>query len=97
MPWEENHNHNSLSPHGLKEATGFVTRGLHDVHCVYGTDMPPPLRGDAPMAMTPHDAGPAMPVHIAPSAAPPAHDLPRGLLPANGCISPIPTYGAVRR
>ena len=90
MPWEPEHNIRSLSPHGLKEAEGFATRGVHDVRCVVGNDMPPPLRGDAPMSMTPHDAGPGAPVHIVPSAARPANDMGPGLLPANGAINPNP-------
>jgi hypothetical protein len=30
MPWEPERNIRSLSPHGLKESSGFVTRGPHD-------------------------------------------------------------------
>ena len=67
----DNENRRNLSHHGFKEASGFATRSLHDANCVSGTDMPPPLRGDAPMSMTPHDAGFRRPVKIAPSSARP--------------------------
>jgi hypothetical protein len=54
MPWEENRNMRSLSPHGLKEAQGFAARGVHDLHHVECREPPPgilpsnstPLGGD---------------------------------------------------
>ena len=110
MPWEPERNRNSLSPHGIKEREGHATRGMHDANSVPCNEMPAPLRGDAPMSMTPHDAGFRQPVKIAPSSARPANDMPPGLLPANGALDPDPhpytpaaqkqapnTYGKVRR
>jgi len=41
MPWEPNHNIRSLSPHGLKEATGHAAPGVHDIKSV-GCPEPPP-------------------------------------------------------
>lgn len=88
MPWESEHNRNSLSPHGNKEASGFAARSMHDTNCVPAPNMPPPLRGDAPMSMRPHDKGFRQPVNIAPSGARPANDMgppihPGGVLDAN--------------
>ena len=109
MGWEPERNRFSLSPHGNK-GEGFAARSVHDANCVPCPDMPPPLRGDAPMSMTPHDAGFRRPVNIAPSGARPANDMGPGLLPANGALDPDPhpytpaaqkqaanTYGKVRR
>jgi hypothetical protein len=52
-------------PFGRKSAEGFCPPIDHSNP---PNDLPPPLRGDAPMSMTPHDAGPRMPVHIQPDA-----------------------------
>jgi hypothetical protein len=90
MPWEQEHNRNSLSPHGLKKAQGHAPRTVHDANHVAGFDMPPPLRGDAPMSMTPHDAGFRQPVKIAPSSARPVNDMGPGLLPTRGCLDADP-------
>jgi hypothetical protein len=43
MPWEENRNIRSLSPHGLKAAEGHAVRSMHDPRCVVGDPMPPGL------------------------------------------------------
>ena len=81
MPWEENRNRNSLSPHGLKEATGHAVRTMHDAaNSVPCNEMPAPLRGDAPMRERPHDAGPRMPVHIAPETRRPVGE-PQSMTP----------------
>jgi hypothetical protein len=87
----ENENRN-ISHHGLKEASGFAARSLHDPNCVPAPPMPPPLRGDAPTSMAPHDAGGRRPVNIAPSSARPANDMGAGLLPARGCLNPEPHH-----
>jgi hypothetical protein len=55
-------------------------------------DLPPPIRGDAPISDRPHDAGFRQPVKIAPSGARPANDMPPGLLPARGCLNPEPHH-----
>ena len=104
MPWEPERNRNSLSPHGIKEAEGHAVH----VDVSAGTAMPPPLRGDAPMSMTPHDAGPRDVIKVTPGRMP--EHRPPGLLPANGALDPDPhpytpaaqkqapnTYGKVRR
>ena len=87
-------NRRNLSHHGNKAASGFAARGMHDPNSVPCNEMPAPLRADAPMSMTPHDAGFRQPVKIAPSSARPANDMPPGLLPARGCLNPDPhPYG----
>jgi hypothetical protein len=59
MAWQGNRNQNSLSPHHLKASENFASRGVHDAtNSVPCRDLPPPLRGDAPMRERPHDAGP---------------------------------------
>jgi hypothetical protein len=56
MPWEREHNIRSLSPHGLKEATGHAAPGVHDLHNVGCDPMPPGL-----LSMTPLGAGVSSP------------------------------------
>jgi hypothetical protein len=56
MPWEPEHNRRSLSPHGLKEATGHAAPGVHDVGHVPGDPMPPGI-----LSMTPLGAGKSSP------------------------------------
>ena len=75
-------------------------RGYHHLHKIdkgiqhidhpqrASTDLPSPLRGDAPMREGPHDAGPRMPVHIPPRRLP--EDRPPGLLRDNGPLNPNP-------
>jgi hypothetical protein len=63
MPWEENRNLRSLSPHGLKEAEGHVVRSMHDPNCVVGDPMPPGL-----LSMTPLGAGVSSPYMPQPAA-----------------------------
>ncbi|MGA8699654.1 MAG: hypothetical protein WB689_38685 [Xanthobacteraceae bacterium] len=83
-----------IGHHGLKEASGFATRSLHDTNCVSAPEMSSPLRGDAPMSMTPHDAGPRGVVHVPVDSRLPRNDMPPGLLPARGCLNPDPhPYG----
>jgi hypothetical protein len=60
MGWESEQNHNSLSAHGLKEAQGFV----RPVANSSATGMPPSIRGDAPMSVDPHGAGPKRPLTV---------------------------------
>jgi hypothetical protein len=52
MPWEENRNTRSLSPHGLKEAEGHGARAVHDVRCVVGQEMPPGILSMTPLGAT---------------------------------------------
>jgi hypothetical protein len=49
MPWEENRNIRSLSPHGLKEAQGHAMRSLHDPNCIVGSEQPPGILGPTPL------------------------------------------------
>ena len=56
MPWEPERNIRSLSPHGLKEAEGHATRGVHDINSVPCPDMPPGIT-----SMTPLGAGKTSP------------------------------------
>jgi hypothetical protein len=49
MPWEPEHNRNSLSPHGIKKAEGHGARSMHDANCVPGSEMPPGILGAAPL------------------------------------------------
>jgi hypothetical protein len=62
MPWEPEHNRRSLSPHGLKEATGHAAPGVHDIHSVGCAPMPPGI-----LSMTPLGAGRSSP--YAPTSA----------------------------
>jgi hypothetical protein len=86
-----------------------IMRGAHDLNSVPCSEMPSPLRGDAPISDRPHDAGPRAPVHIAPSGARPANDMGPPVHPG-GVLNPDPhpynpsssvklpnTYGTVRR
>jgi hypothetical protein len=52
MPWEQNRNTRSLSPHGVKEAENFVTRSMHDPRCVVCSPMPPGLLSMEPLGAT---------------------------------------------
>jgi hypothetical protein len=79
MPWEPEHNRRSLSPHGLKEATGHAAPGVHDINSVGCPPMPDGITG-APMNADPHRAGFKMPVGATPSAARPK-DEPREMKP----------------
>jgi hypothetical protein len=63
MPWEENRNLNSLSPHGLKEAQGHAAPGIHDVSCVTGREMPPGILSMTPLGAT--KSSPYMPTQTA--------------------------------
>jgi hypothetical protein len=65
MPWEPEHNRRSLSPHGLKSAEGHGAPGVHDVHNVGCSEMPPGL-----LSMTPLGAGKSSPYAPASSARP---------------------------
>lgn len=47
-----NENHRNISHHGLKEAAGFVKLVDHPQRA--HNDLPPPLRGDAPINAAPH-------------------------------------------
>ena len=49
MPWEPERNIRSLSPHGLKESGGFVTRNQHDPNCVLCREPPPGILGPEPI------------------------------------------------
>jgi hypothetical protein len=52
MPWEENHNLRSLSPHGLKDAQGFAAPAVHDPRCVVCGPVPPGILGPEPLGAT---------------------------------------------
>jgi hypothetical protein len=56
MPWEEERNRNSLSPHGRKEMQGHGMRAMHDANSVPCPDMPPGIT-----SMTPLGAGKTSP------------------------------------
>jgi hypothetical protein len=56
MPWQEERNRNSLSPHGRKEMEGHAARGVHDVNQVACPEMPPGL-----LSMQPLGAGKTSP------------------------------------
>jgi hypothetical protein len=79
MPWEAERNLRSLSPHGIKEAEGHASRGLHDPHSVGCPPMPPGITG-APLNPDPHARGFKMPVHIAPETRRP-RDEPTPMTP----------------
>jgi hypothetical protein len=70
MPWQEERNRNSLSPHGIKEAQGHAARGVHDVNHVSTSEMPPGI-----LSMTPLGAGKSSP--YAPTSAARPKDEPR--------------------
>ena len=57
MPWEENCNVRSLSPHGLKEAVGHATH----VDASAGTEQPRGLLSMTPLGADPSRVGPYMP------------------------------------
>jgi hypothetical protein len=63
MPWEPDHNIRSLSPHGLKEATGHAAPGLHDIKSVGCPEPPSGL-----LSMTPLGATKSSPYMPAPAA-----------------------------
>ena len=106
MPWEQERNRFSLSPHGLKEAEGHAARGLHDTNSVPCNDMPAPLRGDAPISVDPHGRGPKANPYVPessrrpvgePAAMTPPHDPdPHPYTPA-AQKQAANTYGKVRR
>jgi hypothetical protein len=79
MPWEEERNIRSLSPHGLKAAAGHGARAMHDPNSVGCAGMPDGITG-APMRPDPHGGGFKMPVGDVPSAARPK-DEPREMHP----------------
>jgi hypothetical protein len=56
MPWQEERNRNSLSPHGRKEMEGHGMRGVHDINSV-----PCPEMGPGLLSMTPLGAGRSSP------------------------------------
>jgi hypothetical protein len=72
MPWEPEHNRRSLSPFGLKEATGHAAPGVHDIHSVGCPPMPEGITG-APLNPDPHGGGDK----ASPYASPSSH-RPRG-------------------
>jgi hypothetical protein len=74
MPWEPEHNRRSLSPHGLKEAEGHATRGVHDLHSVACSEMGPGL-----LSMTPLGAGRSSP--YAPESSRRPVDEPQSMTP----------------
>ena len=57
MPWEPEHNRNSLSPHGNKTREGFAARGVHDLNSVPGPDIPRAGVCGAPLNSDPHGRG----------------------------------------
>ena len=57
MPWEGERNIRSLSPHGLKEASGHAARSVHDINSVPCHEMGPGILG-APLNADPHARGP---------------------------------------
>ena len=63
MPWEPDHNIRSLSPHGLKEATGHAAPGVHDINSVGCPEPPPGI-----LSMTPLGAGRSSPYMPEPAA-----------------------------
>jgi hypothetical protein len=65
MAWEKNRNLNSLSPHGLKESSGFAAPALHDPNCVVCREMGPGLLN----SMVPLGAGRSSPYMPEPTAA----------------------------
>jgi hypothetical protein len=70
MPWEPERNRRSLSPHGLKEATGHAAPGIHDIHSVGCPEPPSGL-----LSMTPIGAGKSSP--FMPESARPPRGAPR--------------------
>jgi hypothetical protein len=56
----ENENQRNLSHHGIKEAQGFVRPVANSSL----SGMPPSIRGDAPMSVDPHGAGPKRPLTV---------------------------------
>jgi hypothetical protein len=57
MPWQQERNRFSLSPHGNK-GEGFAARGLHDTkNSVPCPDMPPGLTSMSPLNAAPNDRG----------------------------------------
>jgi hypothetical protein len=76
MPWEENRNTRSLSPHGLKEAQGFAQRGVHDINQVGCPEMPPGILGPTPLGATkssPYMPSSSRPTRGAPQSMTPPH------------------------
>jgi hypothetical protein len=64
MPWEPERNIRSLSPHGLKEASGHGAPGVHDINSVGCPPMPPGILGPTPLGAT--KSSPYMPEPVAP-------------------------------
>jgi hypothetical protein len=93
MPWDRAHK-NSLSPHGLKAREGHGARGVHDVSCVTGREMPPGILG-APLNPDPHARAPRMPVHIAPETRRPVGE-PQAIKPPHD-PSPHPYSPAAQK
>ena len=58
MPWQDERNRNSLSPHGRKESEGHGTRGIHDLNSVPCREMGPGLLSMSPLNADPHARGP---------------------------------------
>jgi hypothetical protein len=79
MGWEPERNRFSLSPHGIKEAEGHATRGLHDANCVTGPEMPPGILGP-PLNPDPHRAGPRSNV-TTPESSRPSRGAPQQMRP----------------
>jgi hypothetical protein len=68
MPWEPEHNRNSLSPHGIKAAEGHATRTVHDRNSVSGPECPPGILGAAPLNPDPHGRGSKANPYASPSS-----------------------------
>jgi hypothetical protein len=52
MPWEEERNIRSLSPHGRKEMQGHGARAVHDINSVGCPEMGPGLLSMVPLGAT---------------------------------------------
>jgi hypothetical protein len=105
MGWQPERNRQSLSPHGLKEASGHAARGVHDINSVPCHEMGPGILG-APLNPDPHRAGPRTNPYMPessrrpvgePTAIRPPHDpAPHPYTPAAQKQAPN-TYGKVPR
>jgi hypothetical protein len=76
MPWEPNRNIRSLSPHGLKESSGFAPPALHDANCVGCDPMPPGILGPTPLGRgvsSPYMPSSSRPTRGAPQSMTPPH------------------------
>jgi hypothetical protein len=88
MPWEPERNRRSLSPHGLKEAEGHAAPGVHDMHNVGCSEMPPGLLSMQPIG--PGVSSPYMPSSSrSPRGEPTATTVPHARGPHDR-LHPIP-------